>query len=313
VVGLDGTGDTSKDSLIAARPYGRLLTQLGNPLSDLDELAKADAYAMVLVTMEIPPEGVRDGDRLDVSVDKIFNAESLAGGRLVVSLLRLPGPDSPDAVPYAFAEGALVIQDGDPASAIIRDGGQMLQDIRPQVVSPAGVMTLVVDDQWAGYPTATTIAGSINDEFSIDGYSEIAVVEDARNIRISLPEADRERPAAFIATLMTIPIDSSLIRTEARVVINEKAGIITVTGNVEIGPVGITHKGMQLSSIAPTAGGQGGRWTGLDTTDGTTRDSTRLLELLAAFDQLNVSVQDQIAIIYELRKTGALHAEIVTQ
>ena len=53
------------------------------------------------------------------------------------------------------------------------------------------------------------------------------------------------------------------------------------------------------------------RWAEMDTTQRSTRSSTRVAELLQAFDQLNVSVDDQIAIIYELQKTGKLHAEIV--
>ena len=55
------------------------------------------------------------------------------------------------------------------------------------------------------------------------------------------------------------------------------------------------------------------RWAGLDTTGRESRNSTRLLDLLAAFDQIKVAVDDQIAIIYELRKTGALHAEIISE
>ena len=55
------------------------------------------------------------------------------------------------------------------------------------------------------------------------------------------------------------------------------------------------------------------RWAGLDTTGRQSRNSTRLLDLLRAFDQLRVPVDDQIAIIYELRKTGALHAQIVSE
>jgi flagellar P-ring protein precursor FlgI len=163
-----------------------------------------------------------------------------------------------------------------------------------------------------------TIANAINDEFVIDGYAEIAAVEDAKNIKILLPQADRAHPAQFIATLMTIPIDPSLIQTEARIVINEKAGIIVVTGNVQIGPVGITHKGMTITSITPDPVPTPDdplitttTWTGLDTTDKLSKSSTRLVELLDALKQLSVPVQDQIAIIYELKKTGALHAEIV--
>jgi len=212
----------------------------------------------------------------------------------------------------------------------VRAGGQMLTDIRTQPITPSGTMGLILKDQYASYPVATTIAAVINDEFGIDGLSQIALVEDAKNIKVLVPAAERSDPANFIATLVTIAIDPSLIQTEARIIINEREGIIVVTGNVEISPVGITHKGMAISSITPgfgtqalpgLAGAAAGpgqasrprRWAGLDTTGGQSRNSTRLLDLLAAFDQLMVPVEDQIAIIYELRKTGALHAEIISE
>ena len=209
----------------------------------------------------------------------------------------------------------------------------MLTDIRSSPVTPAGTMGLVLKDQYASYPVATAIADVINDEFAIDGLSRVAVVEDAKNIKVLVPAVERSDPGNFIATLVTIAIDPSLIQTEARIVINEREGIIVVTGNVEISPVGITHKGMAISSITPgfgapaapglpgigAAAGPAGaqnaprRWAGLDTTGRQSRSSTRLLDLLSAFDQLMVPVEDQIAIIYELRKTGALHAEIVSE
>lgn len=320
VVALEGTGDKSKDSYIAARPYATLLANLGDPLGSLQELAKADAYALVSVGMEIPPAGVREGDRLDVSVSAMFNAKSLAGGRLVVSPLRIPRPDAPDLAPMAFAEGPIVIEGTNLRSGVIRGGGQMLADIRTNPVTRSGTLSLVLKDQYAGYPVATTLANAINDEFGMDGRGDIAVVEDAKNVRVLLPAADRAGPAQFIATLMTIPIDPSLIQTEARIVINERQGIILVTGNVEIGPVGITHKGLTITSITPPPQPtpqnpvtDTTRWTALDMTDHSSRNSTRLVDLLNAFKQLNVPVADQIAIIHELRKTGALHAEIVTQ
>jgi flagellar P-ring protein precursor FlgI len=326
VVGLNGTGDTSKDSFVAARPYAQLLTNLGDPVASVEELAKADAYAIVNVTMEVPPAGVREGDQLDVRVSTLFNAKSLAGGRLVVSLLRLPKPDSPDLVPMAFGEGPIVLEGANPRNGVVRNGGQMLMDIRTNPVTRAGTMTIVLKDQYAVYPVAMTIANAINDEFDVDvsnghsgsGGPDVAVVEDAKNIKVLLPPADRDRPAQFIATLMTIPIDPSLIQTEARIVINERQGIILVTGNVQIGPVAITHKGLTITSITPPPQPtpdnpllETTRWTGIDTTDKLSRNSTRLEELLDAFKTLSVPVSDQIAIIYELRKTGVLHAEIV--
>jgi len=334
VIGLDGTGDRSRDSLVAARPYAELLRNLGNPVASVDELARADAYAIVQVTMEIPPTGVREGDRLNVHVETMFNATSLAGGRLVVSMLRPPRPDAPDLLPMAYASGPVFLEGDNPRAGVVRQGGQMLEDIRANPVTPSGTMSLILKDQYAGYPVATTIASAINDEFMLDGYSDIARVEDAKNINIVVPAADRAQPAAFIAMLMMIPIDASLIQTEARVVINEKQGIILVTGNVEIGPVGITHGGLSITSMAPQPAADGAavfppggappgvagdpnmvgeprRWAGIDTTGQRDRNATRLLELLRALDQLAVPVHDQIAIIHELKKTGALHAQVV--
>lgn len=318
VIGLDGTGDASRDSLVAARPYAQLLRNLGNPVMSIDELARADAYAIVQVTMEIPATGVREGDRLDVHVETMFNTTSLEGGRLVVSMLRPPLPDAPDLYPLAYASGPIVIEGLNPRSGIVRTGGQMLEDIRANPIGPGGTMTLVLKDEYAGFPVATTIAAAINDEFMLDGYADVARVEDAKNVRITIPTADREQPAQFIAMLMTIPVDPSLLQTEARIVINEKQGIILVTGNVEIGPIGITHRGLSITSITPEPEPTEGnpriethRWTGIDTTERRSRSSTRLLDLLRALDQLQVPVHDQIAIIHELRKTGALHAQVV--
>ncbi|HWB20959.1 MAG TPA: flagellar basal body P-ring protein FlgI [Phycisphaerales bacterium] len=324
VIGLNGTGDTSKDSYIAARPYAELLKNLGNPVASLDELAKADAYALVDVRMEIPAVGVREGDRISVTVSTLYNAKSLNGGMLVVSPLRLPRPDSPDLVPMAYAEGPIVIEGTNPRNGVVRDGGQMLTDIRTNPVTPSGSMGLVLKDQYAGYPVATTIASAINEEFAVNGFSELASVEDGKNIKVLLPPADRASPATFIANLMMIPIDPSLIQVEARVVINEKQGIIVVTGNVQIGPVGISHGDLTIASLAPPPvvdpnnpnappPPEPTSWRALDTTDHHGRNSTRLVELLEALKMLNVSVQDQIAIVYELRKTGALHAEIVKE
>lgn len=318
VVGLNGTGDNSKRSEVTARAYAEFFRNMQNEVVSPEELIKSDTYAIVNVTMEIPGTGAREGDRLDVTVDTIYNARSLAGGRLIVSVLYLPLPLNIRGGPVATANGAIVIEGINPRSGVIRGGGQMMQDIFTNPLGPDGTVALVLHEQYAGYPNATTIAGAINDEFAADGITDVASVIDAQNVRIVLPEADRRRPAEFIATMLTIAVDPTLIQNEARIVINEKQGIILVTGNVEVGPVGIAHRGLTITTIAPPPVPTPEdplltvtRWTGIDTTDRNSRGSTKLLDLIKAFDQINVPVGDQIAIIYELKKTGALHAEIV--
>lgn len=320
VVGLNGTGDSSKASFLTARPYAKLLENMQNPVGSLEELVKADAYAIVMLTMEVPATGVREGDRLDVSVATMYNAKSLRGGLLVVAPMYLPLPLETRGGALAQVNGPIVIDGENQRTGVVRGGGQMLRDVRTNPVTPSGSMTLVLKDHYAGYPNAAMIAAAINDEFAVEGYTDVAVVEEAKAVRVLLPEADRREPANFIATLMRIPVDPSLIQNEARIVINERHGIIVVTGDVVIGPVAITHRGLSITSISPPPVPtreepvmETRRWAGMDTTDRRGRSSTRLVDLLAAFDQLSVPVKDQIAVIYELQKTGSLHAEIVNK
>ena len=297
VVGLNGTGDTSKDSFVALRAYAQFLKHLGNPVPDVAELTDADAFAIVHVTMNVPPAGATEGDRLDVAVDKLYNATSLQGGRLISSFLRLPLPDDPNLMLYAVAEGALVLEnEADPASAVVYEGGQLLASVEQSVISEDGLITLVLDHQYASFPIATMLADVLNSEEQLTGRDgrRIAAVLNAKTVVVRIPEADLADPAAFIATLMTRQIDSSFLHTQmpGRVVINERAGIITVTGNVEIGPVGITHDNLKLTPAA-AGGGTDGGFVNLDTTDRTTRNSQQLNELLSALNQLKVPVKDQ--------------------
>jgi flagellar P-ring protein FlgI len=164
------------------------------------------------------------------------------------------------------------------------------------------------------------ISGIINDEFALSGYTGVSRVEDPKTIRLTLPGPDRSEPSSFISTLMTLYVDPSLLRLPARVVINEKEGTIIVTGNVEIGPVAVTHNGLSISTITPSPVptqdspiATATRWTGMDTTDRTGRNATKLQDLLSALRQLDIPVKDQIAILYELKKTGSLHAEIMNR
>lgn len=317
VVGLDGTGDTSKESQLAARPFAELMRSLGNPVSDLGEVAESDSYAIVAVVMTVPAAGAHVGDRFDVHVDKLFNAKSLEGGYLLPSLLRLPGPDDPNAPVMAQASGPLVSEPGDAASAIVRGGGHVLADLRNRpVVNDAGYMWLSIKDHYATWSVAATLAESINEpeDFGseVGGMRRMARVIDAKTIRIRVPEPDRADPANFIAWLTSIPIDTSLIDLPARVVINERRGIIVVTGDVEIDPIAIAHANLDLST-AVAGGADGGSWVGLDPTDGTSRESARLIDLLAGLRNLRVSVADQISIIEEMKDAGVLHAEVIIE
>lgn len=318
VVGLNGTGDESKSSYVAARPFAELLRNMGNSVQNLEELVEADSYALVKVTMQIPATGARSGDELKVEVSAMFNASSLAGGELVMSPLRLPLPNGFKLQTMAFARGTIEVMKDNPRRGAIEAGGQMVTDVRTSPVTPDGTMTLVLRPEVAGYPVATLIARTINYEFSLDGSTQIARVEDPSNIRIYLPLAERDDSASFISTLMTIPINSSLIQTEARIIVDRNTGTIVATDDVVIGPVLLSHPGLVITTVEPPPVAtefdpqvEVSRWMTIDNTERRVHNRTRLNDLLTAFKRLNVPVEDQIDILYELHGSGKLIAKII--
>lgn len=321
VIGLNGTGDRNKDSLAAARPFAQYLKNMDASLGSIDELRKTDSYAIVQVAMTIPPVGAAEGDRFDITVSSLFNAKSLAGGTLVVSMLRLPLPDASDLPVMAFAQGPVEITGSSPRDGVVRLGGQMLRSVMGDPVQGDGTVALIVRNEFAGYPVASAVAGVINEEMALLGERGVARVEDAKTIRLRVPARDRAEPSSFLARVLTFHVDRSLLRTPARVVVNEREGIIIVTDHVEIRPVAITHAGLQITTITPEPIGTPEypvatttRWAGVATGAAPgSPGSTRLADLLRALDQLDVSARDQIAIIYEMRRSGALSAEIVSE
>src|SRR5690606_31114667 len=164
---------------------------------------------------------------------------------------RLPLPDALDLEPLAMATGSIIVEGSNPRSGVVRGGGQLLADFRTNPVANDGSITLVLKEPYAGYPVASVMAAAINDEFVPAGYPNIARVLDARNIQVMVPDVELKDPANFIATIMTLGIDPSILRTPARVVVNQRTGSIVITGNVEISPITISHAGLSITTITP--------------------------------------------------------------
>src|SRR5436309_15548315 len=66
VYGLKGTGDGG-DFLPAIKPLASMLGKFADPAT-VQELSKASNVALVSVTATVPPNGVRNGDKLDVYI-----------------------------------------------------------------------------------------------------------------------------------------------------------------------------------------------------------------------------------------------------
>ncbi len=319
VVGLRGTGDGGS-YMPAMQPLAAMLTRFSDPTKPAD-LSNAANVAIVMVTATLPRVGVRNGDAVDVHVFSSGAATSLLHGHLFNAALMDPngkpyrrhdaqGNPLP-AVPYALANGDIDVQDTTSlTSGVIRGGAVMEADLLPKYVDN-GRFTLVIDDAAASWGLASRIAKLINE--SNESGETIAVVADPKNVVVQIPAEERARPDTFIGGVLSLPVP--MLPTEARIVIDRKNGTMIATGDVEISPTVISHKGLTITTVtpAPVPSARNPLVTNrtaipLDTTN---QGGARLQDLANAFDLLKVSTEDRIEIIQLLYDTGKVHAKLI--
>lgn len=325
VVGLNGTGDGG-DFLPAMRSLAEVIGKLVDPNVVASELQDANNVALVSLSAELPASGVREGDRVDLHVSSIGPAESLEGGRLF--LVPMTGPHM-DRV-FAYGSGQLTIQDDNPTTAVIEDGAQLTRDVLAQYLDDQGRLQLVINQSNASWPVAHNIANRINGLMVPDG-EDIATAVDQKNIYVDVPQYERKDPAGFISQILQIYLDPAHVSNGARVVINERTGTIVVSGDVQISPVIISHKGLTITTMAgqdgegqqpenqnqPGANNQNGnnepeqqRFIKLDPQG---RGGADLRKLLEAFNRLKVEAEDRIEILKLMEKSGKLHGKLVME
>ncbi|MEN1704109.1 MAG: flagellar basal body P-ring protein FlgI [Planctomycetota bacterium] len=321
VVGLPGTGDSGEE-LTVARPLFEVLRGMGNTPAGLEDLEETQSVALVMVKCVVPQGGARLGDKLDVRVSTLGSATSLEGGELFLAPLRyeVRGPVDRD-IPLAMAQGTVVIDaEASPTNAVVPDGARMLRDL---ALAPlGGSFDVVIDRYFAGHGTAVAIANRINQEWfgTPDLFGPVvATAIDDRAVRIAVPEEQFADIPGFVAEIMSYEIDVRDLGLPSRVIVNRRTGVIVVTGSVQIAPVAITHKDLSITTTlpepVPTPEQPLARletWAGVATAS-RGAEGAELNDLLAAFERLDVPVEDQIDILLSLRKTGHLQAELVIE
>ena len=309
VFGLNGTGDGG-DYLPAIRPLASMLGKFANPAT-VAELNNANNVAIVSLVATVPGNGVRDGDKLDVYVMSNGAASSLKGGRLYVTPMQ--GPLAGSGI-FALAEGPIVIEDPSTPTVGVVKGGVVMEADLPAHFIENGKFTLILEDPSASWTVASTIAKIINDAESTSGET-LAIAVDPKNVVVTIPPIERERPDSFISRVQRLPVP--LLPTEARVQINERTGTMIITGDVEISPVVISHKGLTISTIKPEPIPTPQRpviaqksTVALDTTK---QGGAKLQELVDALEQLQVPAAERITIVKELYRIGKLHGKLITE
>jgi flagellar P-ring protein precursor FlgI len=324
VVGLAGTGDSKIDSTLqtianALKNYG-----VNVPMDDI----KSGNVAAVMVTAEIPPF-VKPGTRIDVTISSIGDSKTLQGG----VLLQVPLQGA-DKTVYAVAQGAIAVggflggqggpggatvQKNFPTVATIPNGAIVEREIPTQIVNN-GSMNLMLRD--ADFTSAARMAEAINRVFP-----NTAVARDSKTINVLLPQEYSNYEVNFLATIGSIEVEPD---TAARVVINERTGVIVATSNVRVSKVAVSHGSLTISVASNlTASQPNGSFFGnsagtTEVLNSTTTDvneqkgSFKLVEeaptiekVATALNALGVSTRDMMSIFQTMKRAGALQAELV--
>ena len=322
VVGLDRTGDRARGQ----RGAPHTITSITNMLQRFGiavdpTFLTARNVAAVLVTATIDPF-TSTGSSIDVTVSAIGDARSLSGGVLIQTPLISPtsgalhamaqGPISTGAV-LASSNGSTV-QINHTNTGRIPNGGVVSEAI-PLDLNGVNTLRLVMKDP--DFTNATRVADAIN---AI--YPDAATPQHAGLINIDVP-ADAGGAPALMASLeeLTIPID-----VPARVVINERSGIIVAGGNVQVNEVLLTYGSIVISTQTDPFVSQPNAFSNGETVQGTAgtasieEDGTRSVvlgpsadvnQLAAALNDLGLTARDVIGIFQAIDRAGALQGELI--
>jgi flagellar P-ring protein FlgI len=302
VVGLKGTGDGG-NFLPTLRSLEKVMKVMGEPLGrkNIDEIKDAKNVALVTVTAIIPATGARQGDKLDCVISSVGSAKSLAGGRLF--LTPLIGPNRTDPKVYAFAEGPITLDD-----PLVTNTGRIFEGCRLEeeffnVFVKNGKITLVLDKYHADFQVAQDVAELINSQMSFQNSGTMpARAINQENIEVSVPLQYRDDPVSFISQVLSLPILEP--QTVPRVVINERAGSIVISGDVEIGAAVVSHKNIVVETANT---GAAKPFVPLNPAD---PNSPKLKALVETLNALHVATPDIIDIIKGLDRNGKLHAQL---
>lgn len=321
IIGLEGTGDGEAPT---TRALAKFLELMGSPIGGdakghplLKELSNSKNVALVYVIATVPAEGSRQGSEINCLVNAV-SAKSLAGGVLIPTVLRGPNPNDPRV--YGLAQGPVVLdKTGPPTSGKIHAGCRLEMDIANPFTKD-GKLTLVLDKNHAGFNTAYDIEETLNSPETFGtaagqntsrtrdriSTGTIAKALDQANIEVKIPAAYIDNTVQFIYEVLETRILAP--RNDARVVIDQRNGVIVIGDKVEVGPVAVTHKSL---SIQTGTNANNSPFVVLDPSANTS--TSQLQSMVDALNALKVSTDDVIDIIKGLERSGNLYGQVIVE
>ncbi len=320
VVGLNGTGDTLNNSPFTSESLISMLERLG--VNTRTYKMDTKNVAAVMVTAKLHAFA-RQGTHLDVHVSALGNAKSLLGGTLLVTPLH-----GADGEVYAVAQGAVSasgfsasgkkqsVVKGVPTNGRIPNGGIIEKEVKYDIGKLSKLKLGLLNPD---FTTALRVSEKVNEVFG----RPIARAVDSARISVDVPQDFNGRVVEFITRVEQLTVQPD---TPARVVVDDKEGIVVMGENVQISPVAVSHGSLninitELESISqpgPFSQGDTQRTeaTSLQIDDGSNQKlvyiprTTTLKDLVDALNAIGVSPRDLISILTSIKAAGALQAEL---
>ncbi|MBP0615741.1 flagellar basal body P-ring protein FlgI [Jiella sp. KSK16Y-1] len=323
VVGLQGSGDSMRNSPFTEQSLQSMLDRMG--VNIRSQSARGKNVAAVTVTAELPPF-IGTGQRIDVTVSSLGDANSLMGGTLVMTPLY-----GADGEIYAVAQGALAVSgfssqgdsetltQGVPTTGRIANGALVEREV-PGSFNDDGKLAYELFNP--DFKTAIRIVDVVND-YAVKRWGvAVAQEEDLRTVHLRRPK--KVTATRFLAELGDLRVAPD---QPARVVIDERTGTVVIGKDVQISTVALTHGNLtvrvsELPSVSqppPLSDGQtvvtsetlvevqqdGGNFAFVGGAD--------LETVVRGLNRIGLKPTGIIAVLQAIKTAGALQAELVVQ
>jgi flagellar P-ring protein precursor FlgI len=321
VVGLNGTGDTLSNAAFTKQSLIGMLERLG--VNTRNDTLKTTNVAAVMVTATLQ-SFARQGTRIDVTVSALGDAKSLLGGTLLVTPMV-----GADGEVYAVSQGQIAVAgfsaQGNAASVTknvptngrIANGAIVEREIEFDLTQLNQVRLALRNPDLT---TARRVSAAINRMIKGDA----ATALDPGTVRIRIPASYPGGTIGLLADVEQLRVNPDQV---ARVVVDEKSGVIVIGQNVRIDTVAIAQGNLTIKVTETPQVSQPNAFAGAGTTQTVDRTQIEvdeggssklallpggvsLQELVNGLNALGVGPRDMITILQTIKASGALQAEI---
>jgi flagellar P-ring protein FlgI len=320
VVGLNGTGDTLNNAPFTRQSLQAMLERLG--VNTRGANLRTANVAAVMVTANLVPFSAQ-GTRLDVTVSSLGDSKSLQGGTLLVTPLL-----GADGEVYAVAQGSIAIAgfqaEGDaakitrgvPTVGRIANGALIEREVEFKLNTQR---TLRLSLRNPDLTTAKRIASAINDFLG----SDTAEPTDPATVTLQIAANYKGNMIRMLTEIEQLRIEPD---QTARIIIDERSGIIVMGRDVRVSTVAVAQGNLtvtiseqpQVSQPNPLSDGETvvvpRTSVKVDADEGkklaVVREGVTLRELVDGLNALGIGPRDLISILQAIKTAGAIQAEI---